>query len=289
MNTLIAIVLLTFQANVPPIGMILQSEGEVFVQRGTARTPAKLADLLYPGDQVVTATGQATFLFCPSAERASIKNGARVELGADAIVTRGGAAPTKVAARCTLPKVALGAENLERIGGLRARGDPPIIVFLGGAITTSRPTFEWVPAARAASYQLTVRDAGGATVWQQRLAAPASSLAYPQANSDLKAGAYQWELRAEADRTLVGEGVAAFEVKPSAELSRPPSDDAASRLIRVVELENAGYYAEAAAGYRAMFTAYPSDERIARRLVLLYWNAGLFAGMKDVMDTNEIK
>ena len=177
MGIITILIALALQGNPAPVGMILQSEGEVFVQRGTARTPVKLADLLYPGDQVVTTTGQATFLFCPSAERASIKNGTRVELTAAAITPRAGTPPVKAPAKCALPKVALGAENLERIGGMRPRGYPPITIFYGGLVANARPTFEWVPVAGAASYRIVLTDEGGDVLWDYR--APSSPAVYP--------------------------------------------------------------------------------------------------------------
>ena len=46
-------------------------------------------------------------------------------------------------------------------------------------------------------------------------------------------------------------------------------------LIRAAALENAGFYAEAAALYR-QFREDDSD-RISQRLAWLYWNAGLIA------------
>ena len=288
MAILAGLFLILLQANPAPIGMILQSEGEVFVQRGTARNPAKLADLLYPGDQVVTTTGQATFVLCPSSERASIKNGSRVELTASAITSRAGTPPVKAAARCALPKVALGAENLERIGGMRPRGYPPISVFTGGPVTNPHPTFEWAPANGAASYQITLTDESGVTVWQFKAAnSPAE---YPASLPALKEGMnYQWDLRADADGKIVGQQAAMFEVKPNAELARPSVDDVASKLGEAAELENAGYYAEAASRYRAVQKVNPNDERITRRLIWLYWNSGLIAAASELIDKSNIR
>lgn len=285
-GSLLFISFLTAQASPSPVGMILQTEGEVFVQKGSVRNPAKMADLLYPGDQVVTTTGQATFLFCPSSERMTVKNAARIELTAQTATSRAGAAPAKAAARCTLPKVALGAEELERIGGMRPRGDPPVAVFLGGPVTTARPTFEWASVPGAASYQINVTTSAGAPVWQQR--ATAASLTYPADMTPLKDGAYQWEVRAGADGKILAQQTANFEVKPNAGLSKTPSDPL-DKLIHATELENAGYYAEAAAFYRENQRTHPEDARIARHLVWLYWNAGLIRAAIELMEKANIR
>ena len=250
--------------------------------------PVKLADLLYPGDQVVTTTGQATFLFCPSAERASIKNGTRIELTAAAMTPRAGAPPVKAPARCALPKVALGAENLERIGGMRPRGYPPIAIFVGGPVTNPRPAFEWAPVAGAASYQITLTNEAGATVWQYKAATP--PVPYPASMPALIDGAnYQWEVRAEADGKILGQQGAMFQVKANPQLARASGDDFGGKLTEALELEDAGYYAEAAARYRVLRQVHPDDDRISRRLIWLYWNSGLIAAAQELLDKSNIK
>ncbi len=281
-SALIFVSLLSPQNNLPAIGVIVEATGDVVVVRGAKREPARLADSLYPGDQIVTTTGQASFFFCPSSEKASIKNGARVELNANAIVTRGGAAPTKVPARCSLPKVALGAENMEHVGGMRARGNPPITIFLGGPISTPFPTFEWVAVSGTMSYRLILNDDNGNALWEQTTSA--SSLVYPQSMPALKPGSYQWEVRAERDGKIIADQSATFDVKPNADLAKPAAPDAASRLAHAFQLEDAGYYAEAAADYRAVQKAYPNDTRFKQRLTWLYWNSGLIAAANDLLD-----
>lgn len=68
-NTVLFAVMAIAQAK-SPVGMILMTDSAVQVQRGTARTPARLGDLLSAGDRVTTGSGQVTFLFCPSEESA---------------------------------------------------------------------------------------------------------------------------------------------------------------------------------------------------------------------------
>ena len=281
------LILLVLQTTSAPIGMIMPSQGNVVIQRGGSKTPAKLADLLYPGDQVTSTGGQATFLYCVTAERVSIGNGTTVELTAAAVVPRAGPAPTKTPARCTLPKVALGSENLERIGGIRARGNPPIAIFVGGPVASARPRFEWAAVTGAATYHVRLTDAENIQVWQ--LQTSAVSLPYPDTAPDLKPGRYQWEVRAEGGGKTLAQQAAGFEVKPNGELARLAGADGASRLSNALELEEAGYFAEAAADYRELLRMYPDDPRIPRRLATLYWNAGLIAAANELIEKNKLK
>jgi hypothetical protein len=149
-------VLAAFAQNQPPVGMVLMADSGVLVQRGTARTPARLGDLLYAGDRVTTGSGQVTFLFCPSSEKLTAKNGMTVVLESRVANASG---LTRAAAKCALPQVALGAESLERVGGMRARGNPPIPIYLGGAITSGRPAFAWAPFPGTQQYRLSLTDA----------------------------------------------------------------------------------------------------------------------------------
>ena len=277
-NTLL-FALVAFAQNQPPVGMILMADSAVQVQRGTARTPARLGDLLYAGDRVTTGTGQVTFLYCPSSERLTAKNGMTVELGPRVANTAG---LTRAAAKCALPQVALGSESLERVGGMRARGNPPIPIYLGGTIASNRPTFSWAPFPGTQQYRLSLTDADGKVLWEYRGAAPAAT--YPQTMPALGEGEFRWEVVAQADGKTLAEQSAPFTVKSNAELSAvPAANDAASVFLRATELENAGYLAEAAAYFRMLRDSNPGDERLSRRLVVLYWNAGLIAAVNDEM------
>jgi hypothetical protein len=203
-----------------------------------------------------------------------------VELGS-AVANNAGI--TRAAAKCALPQVALGKESLERVGGMRARGNPPIPLYLGGPVTSAHPTFAWAPFPGTQEYRLSVTDVNGDLVWESR--GQAASVAYPQARPPLRDGEFTWDVSAMANGKIIAQQNATFQVKPNAELSAPPAaNDPASLLLRATELENAGYFSEAAGYFRALRDTNAGDERLAQRLAVLYWNAGLIAAVNEEMD-----
>ena len=273
--TLLLALSILVQTNSSSAGMVLALNGKVTLQRGTSQSSARLAELLQSGDRIRVESGNLTFVFCPTSERLVLGAGTTVELQPNAIRVVSGAQPTRAAARCALPQVALGQESMERVGGLRARGNPPIPLFTGGPITASRPVFEWAAVEGSPAYQLALKNEDGDVLWQQQTSA--TKVDYPASMKPLAAGIYSWEVRAQAGGKLVGEQTANFEVKPAAQAFNTTAADPAAMLVEAIALENAGYFAEAAAYYRELQKANPSDERISRRLAWLYFNAGLLA------------
>lgn len=257
-----------------PVGMIVHVAGQVQLQHRFAPTSsARLADFLYTGDQVTTAFGNATILFCPSSETISAKDDSTLEVQARNVRLVKGPAPLRQKAeRCPLLRVALGSESVERIGGLRARGYPPIPIYTGGTIASVRPTFEWAGVDGAQSFRLTLSGADGAPIWQYQL--NSARVVYPESQPPLAPGRYEWEIRAESNGKTIASQSAGFEVKPRSFSTYSVADDAIA-LLRAAELEQAGYFAEAAALFRKLKEQNPADPRIRRHLAWLYWNAGL--------------
>ncbi len=267
------------QGETPALGIVSQLNGQVFIERGSARSAARLADLLFPGDRITTAAGQAVFLFCPSSSMFTVTNRTTVELGATGVKTLKGAAPAKVQAKCLLPRIALGSESLERFGGLRARNEVPLALYLGGSVSTERPVFRWEPVSGAQTYVLTLRDANqDAEIWQT--STEKTSAAFPESLPPLGKTQYEWEVLAKSGRTTIARGMASFEVKPNPELSRTHASPE-ERLLRAIGLENEGYFAEAALQFREIRDAGPEDARLTRHLAWLYWNAGLIVAAND--------
>jgi hypothetical protein len=259
------------------VGMILQTEGGVTVQRAGKTQPARVAELLYSGDRVISvAKGKAIVSFCPSGQKLAINGATRIEMGATAVKTLGGPQPVLTSLKCILPQVAMGAENLDRVGGLRPRGDPPMVVYTGGMIASTRPLFQWEPLAAARVYKLNLMDATGKVVWSWEQQAPASEVRLGDSVAPLAAGKYEWQLRAEANGTLVGTQTVTIEVKPSPEHATLPTDPA-ERLAFAAALENARFYSDAAAIYRQLRPA--DDPRFTKRLAWLYAQAGLTAAL----------
>ncbi|MGI8782091.1 MAG: hypothetical protein ACR2L2_00360 [Acidobacteriota bacterium] len=264
----------TWAQNSPPLGMVLQSSGKVVLERGSEKRAARLADLLYAGDRIRATSGTVTLLFCPSSEKLQLKKGSVLEVLTASTKTVSGPKPVREkSARCALPKVALGSESLERMGAVRARGYPPLAVYLGGKISTARPQFEWEAVPGAREYVLVLRAESGAVLWQPRT--DQLSLDYPETKPALESGgSYQWEVRAEGEGKTLGQQSASFEVRPSEEFQIRPADDA-GRLLLAADLEAAGYFADAARLFRQLRDTHPGDERLTHHLVWLYWNASL--------------
>ena len=193
-----------------------------------------------------------------------------------------GPPPTLKAARgCALPEVALGAESLEHVDGLRVRGYPPIPLYLGGKVSAVRPIFLWAALEGTETFHLTLSNLVGEKLWEHEtteLSAP-----YPATSPPLEEGSYLWELRGQAGVRTTGFQNALFQVEPLPTPVAENGDDDPSRLLRAVELESSGYYAEAAAELRAMLSDGPADHRILGRMAWLYWNAGLIAAADEAM------
>lgn len=267
----------------PPVGMILQTDGTVHIKRGSTTSAARLADLLHDGDRVITASGRTLFLFCPSGERIVVGDNTTIELKGSTVMLLKGAAPVKSKTSCALPKVALGSESMERVGGMRARGYPPMSLYLGGLISSQRPVFKWEAVPKAEFYLVILKDRLGNVLWEHRTATV--NYAYPESKPLLAAESYQWEVQAQSGGKPIAQQTANFEIKPNPELNEMSRLDLP--LMRAFELENASYYAEAADYFRALRENNPEDTRIARRLAWLYWNAGLIAAANE--ELNKIK
>ncbi len=258
-----------------PVGMIVQSEGQVLLQRSGSRMPAQLADLLYPKDRLTAVSGEASFLFCPSAARVPLAAGTSLEFAAQEYrVVQGDTPEAQSVRRCTLPEVALGSESMERIGAVRVRksGLPEIARYLGGPVSTSRPHFTWEPQAGAESYRVTLLQEGGTVLWEEEVAHHA--LEYPAGRDALAPGVYEWRVEAFQNSRPVAQAVTRFEVKPGDSPAPSVPADTVQMLLAAVELENAGFYAEAARLYRGLRES-SGDERLTRRLAWLYLQAGL--------------
>ena len=297
-----ALPVMASQGESAQVGMILHSQGQVFIQRNGERNAARLADLLQEGDQIITEPGEVTFLFCPARQRTTIKGEASIELGSAAIEVLTGSPPASGQVEgCVLPAVALGAESLERVGALHTRGlyntpegeYPALALYLGGPITHARPVFKWERVENAASYQLTLKGEAGEVVWEH--SGPSPQVAYPTSAPVLEEGRiYVWEIRARKEpdileslgslfRRISGRGPdvmtiagqsASFNIQSNPELSKTAGDPQAA-LIRAIELESEGYFSEAADYFRELKRSHPQDMRLGRHLAWLYEHAGL--------------
>jgi len=258
-----------------PLGMVLRTGTEAHLVRAGETRALRMAEILYPGDVVTAVQGQVDFLFCPGNEMIQLSAGSSVELTLDSVRALSGAEPSRKEAKtCRLPRVALGTESLERVGGMRARGFAPIEIYLGGNILADRPSFEWEPVEGEPIYRVAVKDDLGILLWEEKTGE--SQLPYPEARAALNPGGYLWEVTAEVNGETVAQQAARFTLKAEdPELSALVSDESTDPLVRATLLENAGYYSEAADFFRHFRESNPEDPRLTRHLIWLYWNSGL--------------
>lgn len=290
----------------PALGMVFESIGTVEIERNGSKSASRLGELLYDGDRMIVASGQATFIFCPTQQRFDLGNDTVVELTARTVRSISGPAPKTTSTNCFLPQVALGSESLERFGGMRARGglDPSLPLYTGGQISQSRPVFYWKKRANISSFVLTLTAEAGDRIWEHRTSS--NFAVYPDSMPRLREQSYNWTLEAETDGQVVSEETASvfIKVEPSTpEFDRkefgntllgtlgletaPSQDDPAdlgTLMLQATELENKAYYAEAAGLYRRIRDQLDSDPRITRHLAWLYTKAGLSAAANDEVE-----
>ncbi len=257
-----------------PLGMVLMVSGEARFIRGQP-APARLGDLIGEGDVLEVTSGKATFVLCPEARRYVVSAGSTVRFSADGAVFSGPDPVSAPAGPCSLPKVRLGTESLERVGGLRPRGKPPMEVYLGGTVSSGSPRFAWKPVEGAELYRLQITDESGRRLWETATAA--SSVVYNA--QPLPEGWYNWTLWAERGNEILAEQNTGFEVRYAGRQASPAADgngaDPGAMLLEAFRLENLGYHAEAAGIIRDLLGEHPDDARLRRRLAWLYWKAGL--------------
>ena len=266
------------------VGMILIPD-EARIERGSERLAARMGDFLMVGDSITATSGETVFVFCPSQEKVSLQAGSRVQLTDSRVTVLQGPDPNLGSLHgCEIPKIALGDEDLERIGGMSPRGPPWLIIYLGGPTSQRLPVFSWEEVAGAESYRVVVQDDSGKRIWEQTTTG--GSLEYPVSAPRLKEGQnYSFEIRAKQDARTTVQGIVQFMIKPNPQLAEALQEgDSGELLMRAVALEKTGYYWEAAALYRLLRGKNPEDVRLTRRLAFLYWKAGLFAAADRELD-----
>ena len=269
-----------------PSGMILLVKGQVELARGGVNRPVRLGELLFSGDRLSVGDGEAVFVHCPLGKRMRLGPGTVALLSANQVKSRSGPEAQVLDDReCAIPKVALGAESLERIGGLRPRGRPPMTVYLGGRISTGRPVFRWRPVKGAQTYQISVSDELGRVIWSAETRG--SSLDFPDGEVELADGWFSWKVTALNDSEIVAQQTTPLEIRHSDTAADGQTAGQDELLLRAVELEDRGYFAEAASCLRRLGSAYPADERLPRRVAWLYWKAGLLPAFNEQMQALE--
>src|SRR5882724_1207608 len=116
-----------------PVGLVSMVKGPVQIQRAGSKTavPAKMADLVGPGDRLITgAGGEAMFLYCPDARSAKLPASGEVTFTSGALqVNKGKLADDHKIAGCRLPTtLALSAASQQQVGMTRTRGGEVLLM-----------------------------------------------------------------------------------------------------------------------------------------------------------------
>ena len=166
------------------------------------------------------------------------------------------------------------------MGGLRTRGELPVSLYVGGNISSERPEFCWGAVKDARTYRLILWNTQtNRQIWN--ISTTSTCEAYPATMSPLAPSEYEWEIKATSEGTTLAGGTAVFEVKPVQDLMRSTGADADDSFLRAIELENRGYYSEAAAYFREARGANPADKRLTQHLAWLYWSSGLVSAANE--------
>jgi hypothetical protein len=181
-----------------PVGLLSSVRGTVQIVRAgqTAPVAAKMADLIGPGDRLITGpNSEAVFLYCPDPRSARLPAGGEVVFAATALqVRRGKLADERKTAGCRLPAtLALAASSQQQVGLVKTR--PLGLVTqrapVGGTfIPENRPVFRWQPVEGAKSYDIRVTDREEQTLFKTTVTG--TEITYPAEAPALAAGRKYW-------------------------------------------------------------------------------------------------
>jgi hypothetical protein len=272
-----------------PVAMVLKTQGAVTLERGTAKQPLRVMDLLRPGEVLATAEGEALLVFLDDGRRERLKPRNRATVGAK------GCAPTAAVERQEKDQVPpaqlTSLRDLARSGraGVNVlRGEKPekpqvVTPMYGTTILGDKPLLSWRPAEKADSYQVELWSGNGQRLlWRETTAAP--RLAYPEKQPALKPGTkYLWRvyaLRGEDldPRRVVDSKFMTTTKEEAQELAGLPraaaSADVAELLLAAATYEAHGVYEEALALYEKLAEKLPAEANVQVALAGYYERAG---------------
>jgi hypothetical protein len=188
---------LLLYADDAPVGLVSMVKGAVQIQRAGQKTPvaAKMADLVGPGDRLITgAGGEAVFIYCPDARSARLQAAGEVTFSASALqVIKGKLADDHKIAGCRLPTtLALSSASQQAVGMVKTRGlemrlrAPVEGVF----ISEARPKFAWEPVPEATRYDVRLQNREEEVLYKTTVTA--TEFQYPVDGPALEPGQKYW-------------------------------------------------------------------------------------------------
>jgi hypothetical protein len=166
-----------------PVGLLSLVSGDVQIVRagGTAPVVARTADLIGPGDRVLTgANSEAMFLYCPESRAAKMMAQSEVQFDSAALAVRKGKlAEERKVPTCRLPaSLVLSAASKLQAGNMRLRGGGMVLRTPSNtSVSTLRPRFRWDPVANASRYEIKVTDREEHVLWKTDVSA--NDVQYP--------------------------------------------------------------------------------------------------------------
>ena len=203
-----------------PVGLLSSVKGTVQILRSGEKTPAtaRLADLIGPGDRVLTTAGsEAGFLFCPGSVSARLAGAGEVSFTATALqVRRGKLSDERKVAGCRLPAtLALSGASQQQVGLVRTRSSGGVVLRTPSRtfISDMRPRFHWLPVDGAKSYEVSVTDREERVLYKTTI--NGTQAEYPPDAPALTLGQkYWWRVSAKDSNDVLAEAGTFFQTLP---------------------------------------------------------------------------
>ena len=208
-----------------PVGLLSRVSGDVQIVRAGATAPvaARTADLIGPGDRVLTgANAEATFLYCPESRAAKMTAQSEVQFDPTALaVKKGKLAEERKVPTCRLPaSLVLSAASTMRAGQMRMRGSGMVLRTPSNtAVASLRPRFRWDAVENASKYEIKVTDREEHILWKMEVSS--TDVEYPADATPLGWGQkYRWHATAQGNGESLDEAGSTFQVMPADQAER---------------------------------------------------------------------
>lgn len=219
--TVIAVLFLGVAAQAAaPVGLISMVSGNVRILRSGEKSPvpARTADLIGPGDRILTGkNSEAAFLFCPESRAAKILPRAEVQFQATSLkVLKGKLDSERKVPSCRLPtSLVLASASQMQSGMMRLRGANLLLRSPSRTrVATLQPQFSWAAVDHADAYEVKLMNREERILWRQTLSATA--VEYPAEAQALEWGKkYWWRVTAREGQDTLVEAGSYFRVLPS--------------------------------------------------------------------------
>ncbi|GEM_PF-3205220 len=282
----LAMPLACFAADDAPVGLLSLVKGSVQIQHAgqKAAVPAKMADLVGPGDKLITGPGaEAAFIYCPDARSARLTAAGEITFTAKAMnVTKGKLADDHKIAGCRLPStLALSSASQQTVGLVKTRdvGELRLVTPVEGVyVSAPRPKFSWVPVKDATRYEVRLQNREEEVVFKTTVTG--TTFEYPADRPALEAGQkYWWRVVAVGKEGPMNQEGTFFQTLPAgqakeflateADLKRQivadPADTGPRILLAFLYEEN-GMYDSAARSYDELSKTVTDNNWIKLRL-----------------------